>query len=174
MRASIEPGTYRDMLQGNNLPCWILSQWRGPEDCGSRTLWPYDLLGEFPSRGMYEDVQPFYRKVMAGGKLVIQHMPLNYSSLEMIVPFVQEVQRTPIWKRKLAIAENNLREEAIVTKKIADILQNASPAWEAASFGGQRNKNSVLRQKMDQIERNLSNKATIRRLARLPKKFAVG
>lgn len=140
-------------LTGRGTPAWFLASWAPPDEYAPIELWDNKLLGPFPTQGKYEILQPFYRRV--AGKL--EHMPLNYRSLEMMVPVAIKHKHDSYLKRKAAFEKVQERKDHEIQEAIADRLQDSVPAWEVGSFAGQGNTNSALRQKMDQIEQNYSH-----------------
>src|ERR1700744_3915261 len=76
---------YRDVYL-NDTPCWLLLEWKSPEEYGSPTTWYMDgydeatglqTLGEFPYRGKYEVLFILRDTYVSNGLLKVEAMPLN-------------------------------------------------------------------------------------------------
>ena len=144
----VRPGSDGPELLGHGTPAWMLGAWHPPDDYADR-LWD-KTLGPFPPQGEYEVLQPFYRR--EGKK--IEHMPLNYRTLEMMIPVTLKHKGDSFAKRMAFLQDTKAEEERVIQDQIADRLQDSVPSWEAGSFPGITNTNSALRQKMEQIEKN--------------------
>lgn len=136
-------------LLGHGIPAWMLCEWHPAEDYGSPGQWDYKLLGPYPHRGRYEILQPFYERI--GGK--VEHMPLNFATLEFMLPIIQKHKHDSIEKRKALMVEQKEKKEKELEDRIADRLQDACPSFtDAVSFAGQGNKHSAVQQKVEEIE----------------------
>ena len=139
-----------DMLEGHGMPCWMLAGWRPAEEWGTPMTWDYDTLGPFPHRGKYEIIQPFYRQV--AGK--IEPMPLNFRTLECLLPIIIKHRHDRFELRKEAMLADKARADKQLEDRIADRLQDAVPQFiDATSFAGQTNKHTVVQQKIEQLEK---------------------
>lgn len=146
----VEKSGFGEYLTGHGTPAWFLADWHPAEEYAPLELWEEKILGPFPSRGKYEILQPFYKR--EGKKL--SHMPLNYRSLEMMIPMTLKHRGDSLAKRKALFSQVKEQKDLEMQNIIADRLQDSVPAWEAGSFKGITNTNSALRQKMEQIEKN--------------------
>lgn len=131
------------MLQDLGIPRWSLAAWEPAEKYGPEIFWPYDLLGPYPYRGEYEIIMPCYRKI---GKRT-EHMPLNYAAFEFLIPFILKHKNDSMAKRQAVMIEDKHKSDERIQNRIADVTADALPA-----LGDQ--KGSVLRKKIEQIERN--------------------
>lgn len=141
---------FGEMLEGHGMPAWILAGWRSAEDWGDPYSWDYETLGPYPTRGKYEIIQPFYKRV---GKQV-EPMPLNYRTLECLLPIIIKHRADKFDKRKSLMLEAKRRSDQELEDRIADRLQDSVPQFQGpTSFAGQRNKHTVVQQKIEQLER---------------------
>lgn len=147
-----EPTGIGEMLTGHGIPAWMLAMWHPPSDYGSPVTWDWSS-GPYPYRGRYEIIQPFYRKGLNGKT---EHIPLNFRSLELMLPVITKHRHDSWQKRRELMAAEHDKEQKELEDRIADRLQDAFPIGTGAvSFAGQTNKNSAVQQKMELIERNL-------------------
>lgn len=147
----------KNMLLGHNRPCWNLAMWRPAEEWGTLEAWDYHSLGEYPSRGAYDLIQPFYRSL---GKDGIEAAPLHMLSLEMMVHVIQEHKKDSPQQRLQAMRDAKAKHDQELGTRIADTLEESVPAFgEAASFSGQQNTKTVLQQKIEQLEKYMPRSA---------------
>jgi hypothetical protein len=133
--------------------CWILAEWHSAEDWGSPSDW-LDELGPYPSRGGYTPLAVFRNQKREPVKLGTRD--LNFEVLQMWVYLALKHEHDRISERLAFYEDVKRKEEESRISRIADLLQEAVPAFglaESVSFSGQGNCNSSLKQKMDEIER---------------------
>ena len=134
----------------NPMPCWMLAEWHPAEEYGPPSLWPWDILGEYPSRGRYEIITTFYKR---NGK-EIEPMPLNVQTFEFMLPIILKHRHDSGEKRLAAMREIKERRDKQVENRIADNIQDAvgSIATDAISYAGQTNCHSYVQQMIDRME----------------------
>lgn len=140
-------------LLGEGRPCWNLAVWRAPEEWGSPEEWDYNVLGEYPSRGAYDLLQPLYQPGDKPGD-GIKAMPLSYGMVEAFISIIEKHKGDSLAKRKEVFqAEKDAKEKA-QERRIESVLHDAQPAFlDAASFAGQTNKKTAMQQKIEELER---------------------
>ncbi len=131
------------------MPCWMLAEWHPAQDYGPPILWDFEVLGPYPHFGMYEIIQPFYERIK--GEVI--PMPLNFATLEMMVPIILKHKHDSAEKRLALLKQEKEGREKAIEDRIADNLQDSVPlAMDAISFSGQTNKHSFVQQKIDKLE----------------------
>jgi hypothetical protein len=151
-------------LQADGDPCWVLRQWKAPETYGTPEIYysqNYDettgtqILGDYPWRGRYEIVQPFRHRAFVNGKLVKEFLPLNSMVIDMVIPIILQCADASYYQRRVALKEIHDREENAKTLRIADRLEDATPAFKGpVSFQRQGCRTSIIEKKIQQIEKN--------------------
>lgn len=138
-------------LLGENRPCWNLAMWRSPEEWGSPEDWDYATLGEYPSRGAYDLIQPFYKS--GAGKGIVS-MPLNYGMVEAMVSIIQRHKGDSLAKRKEAFQTEKDAKEKEQVRHIDAVIHDARPAFTGpASYHGQSTTKTALQRKVEELER---------------------
>lgn len=172
------PGITSRIFYDVEKPCWILAMWHAaydPDpfyDSGPPELWDYSLLGPYPHRGAYHTVQEF-RKDGPKGAILPNPAELTPRILTPIVSIVW-AHRLDSHKKRLKVLEDERERKAKeLEQNIADRLQDAYPSFQdAVSFSGQTNCNSVVQQKMEQIEKNYAH--VLRYARQRPGKLSIG
>lgn len=139
--------------------CWCLLLWRPAEEFGAPELWSVDM-GAYPSRGLYMVVQAFR---YSGKTATLDSPVLNPHVLSLAAKVIMENIDATLATRDRIIRDHLDKEQKEWADKIEDIVLAAPPLGEMVSYAGQKNCNSVIQQKMDQIEKCLK----MRKLARL-------
>lgn len=140
-------------LLGENRPCWNLAMWRSPEEWGPPEDWDYNVLGEYPSRGAYDLIQPFYRSAERPSDGIVA-MPLSYGMVEAMISIIARHKNDSLAKRKMVFAAEQEARDKERERHIEDVIQDAVPAYlDAASYAGQTNKKTFLQQKIEELER---------------------
>lgn len=138
-------------LLGENRPCWNLAMWRPAEEWGTPSTWDHQSLGDYPSRGAYDLIQPLYRSL---GKDGIEAMPLNFLTLEMMVHVIEKHKGDSLRRRKEALEAEQSKNDKATLNRIEDCIRDAVPAFgESASYSGQTNTNTFLAQKIAELEK---------------------
>ena len=138
-------GPYRD--------CWILSQWVSPEEFGSPDGWDEQQLGPYPHHGAYLPFQIFRN---GNEPVMLDTEHLNQNVLKLTLKVVLEHKHDSLDKRYRFLKDESDRVKAEQTQQLIDRIEDGAPAFiDAVSFGGQTNVNSVIKQKMEQLEKNL-------------------
>lgn len=135
--------------------CWILAEWRPAADFGHPDDWPREL-GPYPSRGGYVPLAVF--RTPKGEPVMLDTVDLNPGVLQMWVYLTLKHEHDRLALRKQVFDADRERKEAAKVRRIADLLHDAYPSFgtaEGVSFFGQANCNSVVKQKMDEIERRM-------------------
>lgn len=143
------------------IPAWVLLQWEPAEKWGNPESWDYQVLGDFPHRGMYNPVQPFFERI--DGKVVPMEMTRRVA--ESIMYVVMAYQCDTPEKRLAIIKAIKEKDEKDMENRIADNLQDAvgSIALDGISFRGQGNCRSYVQQMMDRIEAQLGQSIAVRK-----------
>lgn len=129
---------------------WFLCEWMSPEDFGPPALWGKEL-GPYPSRGAYV---PIYMFQDNGKPIMVDSQFLNLNALAMLLSIIMKHRHDSLQKRFAELKSERDQIDAEETKRLADMLENSVPAYLGpASFRGQRNVNSVVVQKMEQVEK---------------------
>lgn len=148
----------KPVLQQFGDACWVLRKWNAPEVYGTPELWAMDSVmnrDAFPYRGQYEILFPFKWSGIVNGRLIHEFMPLTSLIIDKVIPIIKQSQDATYWQRYVALRDRREKRERDHTNRIADCLQNASPAFVGpVSYSRQGCKNSSVQQKMDAIERN--------------------
>jgi hypothetical protein len=135
------------------LHCWVLAEWRPPEDFGIPSEWPKEM-GNFPSRGGYVPLHLFRDEDQKPH--LLESRWLNKEILAMYLYIVLRHEHDSLAQRASGMKEMAEVEELATLKRLADYLENRCPVFkDAASYRGQTNCNTVVRQKMDEIERQM-------------------
>lgn len=150
---------------GPYLTCWCLAEWHPADDFGSSRDW--DLAPEmpYPVYGAYLPLD-----IYKNGKepAMIDSELLNLNALARMLKVVLHHKQDSMRERFRVLHEEHDRKEAERSKELVDRLESYLPAFgDAVSFAGQVNCNSVLKQKMDFIERNIGRLRDVR--SRFPK-----
>lgn len=139
--------------------CWCLVMWQPAEEFGPPELWPRDM-GPYPSRGQYVIVQAFK---YSGNVARLDSPVLCPRVLRLAAKVITDNRESTLATRAKVIDGLLSSQQKEWADKIDDIVRDAAPLGEVVSFAGQKNCNSVIQQKMDQIERCMK----MRKLARL-------
>lgn len=151
--------------------CWVLAKWYPAEEFGSPSDWMPEL-GPYPSRGGYIPLAVFRTPKQEPVKL--DSSDLNFQVLELWIFTALKHEHDRISQRMAAYDEHRRRIEEARVNRIADLLQDAVPAFgtaEAVSFHGQANCNPALKQKMEQIEKTMPYAMSF--FKRLPKRTSI-
>lgn len=133
--------------------CWALCEWTPPEEFGPPEEWHEPTLGPYPSRGAYNPIQVF-REDNVPCQLDSEYLNLNV--LEMFLWVILNHKHDSLAKRVQFLTDDAAKRKAEETRKLVERIEDGAPAFlDSVSFSGQLNCNSVIRQKMEQLERNL-------------------
>lgn len=182
---------YRDVYQCHGMPCWVLMRWKSPKHYGPPATYyanTWDnfskmyILGEYPWRGRYEIVQPFYRQEYTEGKLVrdfvpmlnphtlvmetvpvqrrvgqkliIHAMPLSHILIDAIIPLMLKVQSLSQQELQAIKEANRLAEHKKEVEAMADVMEANMPSFFGpVSYSRQGCRTSLLDRKMEAIEK---------------------
>lgn len=113
-------------------------------------MWDHEVLGPYPTRGMYHPLQPFYERI--DRKIV--PMELSARTFEYILHIVMEHQHDNMQKRAQLFKDAKDEKDRQLEQRIADNLQDSVSglAVDAISFAGQRNKHSFIQQMIHRME----------------------
>ena len=140
-------------LLGENRPCWNLAMWRSPEEWGSPEDWDYDILGEYPSRGAYDLIQPLYKPAEKPGSGIVS-IPLSYGMIEAMISIIEKHKGDSLAKRKEVFAKEEDAKEKEQELHIESVIRDSCPAFlDAASYANQPVKKTFLQQKIEELER---------------------
>jgi hypothetical protein len=169
---------YRDIPRYNS-PCWLLMQWKAPEEYGSPDLWYFQnedenglqTLGEFPFKGQYEIVYALIDREIVNGNLKLTHLPLCSFLIDRIVPIIMQAKDVSITRRKEAMLAEKHRKDQEEFKRIEDARLGARLQFTGpTSFAGQRNRTSLIEKKILQMERHLAQ--VVREARKIPMGFS--
>lgn len=158
--------TVPDEFRSPYRDCWALCEWTPPEEFGPPDQWDERSLGPYPSRGAYNPLQVFRE----GNKpCQLDTEFLNLGVLEMFLWVILNHKHDSLAKRTQFLKDEYARREAEKTKKLVERIEDGAPSFlGGASFTGQLNCNSVIQQKMEQLEKNLD------RISDVAKRFPRG
>lgn len=131
--------------------CWVLLHW-------------VDNNPEQPDAGGgYAELQQFRDKKVPA---MLDSEALNVRVVTMMAAMTERTRHQFLQMRKKILERRREREDKETSDRLAAYLEDRVPAYrDAVSFSGQRNTHSVVQQKIEQIEKNLS--ATDRFAARM-------
>lgn len=171
-------GCYQDELLCHGNPCWNILRWIPPETFGTpdffyeQSIDPetgLSTLGEYPHEGRYEILQPLTHRQVIGDELIVEHFPLSYQIIDLMIPMFVRSQEVTALELRLAQEEQERMENAEIVDSIADRLEEEMPAYvHPVSYAGQAMHTSRLTRKMDEISRQWDRLP--KRLLREPKK----
>lgn len=145
-----------EVLQQFGEPCWVLRQWKAPEEYGTPDMWAeYCPNDPYPYKGRYEVLQPFKNTTVLRGQLVIEHMPLSDMILNLVIPTIQQSMDASYWTRYVAIRNLKEKEEQQRVDHIEQVISDASPRWTGpVSYSRQGCRTSLIDKKIEQIQNN--------------------
>ena len=145
--------------------CFSLLEWRPASDFGLQEDWPGEDFGPYPVRGGYLPLWLFREK---GEPARIDSEQLNKEFIGMLIYLHVRHEHDSMAERRRVKGELTAKKDEAMLERIADCLQNAFPYFkDAASYSGQRSCTTAVKQKMDQIERNMKYVRNFRQ--RIPK-----
>jgi hypothetical protein len=132
---------------------WCLAEWTSPEEFGREREWE-SYLGPYPREGMYLPIQVFRN---GNEPMRLDSEVLNKKVLELHLWVICNHRHDSPQKRYHYLKDEFDRMKAEQNKQIVEMIADGAPAFiDATSFFGQANCNSVVKQKLDLLERNLS------------------
>ena len=154
-----------DQFLAPYLNAWCLAEWAPPEEFGDADDWSESAWGPFPSRGGYVPRQVFKQD---NEPVMLESEYLNLEVLKLFLHVWLTHKHDSLMKRAQFLRDEHLKVEADNRRQLIDRIEDGAPAFaDAASFRGQLNVNSVVRQKMEQLEKNWERLAdTARRFPR--------
>lgn len=131
--------------------CWVLLHW-------------VDNNMDLPeSGGGYAELQQFRDKKVPA---LLDSEALNVRVVVMMAAMAERTRNQFLSMRKKILERRKEREDKETTDRLAAYLEDRIPVYrDAVSYNGQRTTQSVVQQKMEQIEKNLSR--TDRMVARM-------
>lgn len=145
--------TVPDEFRNPYRDCWTLCEWVAPEEFGDPDGWDERILGPYPSRGAYNPVQVFRDE---GNPVQLDSEFLNLRVLEMCIWVILNHKHDSLSKRVQFLKDDAAERKAARTREMIDRIEECAPSYlDGVSFSGQLNCNSVVRQKMEQLEKNL-------------------
>ena len=147
------------------LHCWCLAEWTAPEEFGSPDNWNESLYGPYPNRGAYLPLQVFK---IDSEPIMLESEYLNLEVLKLFLHVIMNHRHDSLQKRVGFLSDEKAKLEAAKKKELIDRIEDGAPAFaDAVSFHGQRNVNSVVKQKMDYLQQNLDRISNV--AARFPR-----
>jgi hypothetical protein len=136
------------------LDAWCLAEWKPAETFGSPETWDSNFWKyPYPNRGLYIPIQVFKEQ---NKPVMLDSESLNPKVLELFLWVIMNYENDSLMKRKTFLKNEREQAEAKKNQQLIDQIEDGAPAFiDACSFSGQLNVNSVIKQKMEQIERNL-------------------
>jgi hypothetical protein len=154
---------YREKYLCHGMPCWNLLRWKSGLQYGTPELWylnTFDkatglfMLGEYPWKGRYEILQPFYSREFRNGKLVIEHMPLSHILIDKIIPIIEHARKMTTEEQRAAVVLARQKEHERDVAITEDIMKDNMPAYfEPVSFTNQGIRTALVTRKMDAIQK---------------------
>ena len=147
-----------DDFLGPYMNCWCLAEWTSPEELGTRE--EIEALGiPFPERGVYIPLV-CYRD--GGEPNMLDSEQLNLNVLEKFISVCLKHKHDSLTHRYHFMKNEYDRIEAEKKQHLIDMIEDGAPAYiDAASFNGQTNVNSVVKQKLEYLEKNYSQIANV-------------
>jgi hypothetical protein len=150
-----------DAFIGPYMNCWCLCEWTAPEEFGSPDDWDERFWGSYPNRGAYLPLQVFR---IDGEPAPLDSEYLNLEVLKLFLHVILEHRHDSLQKRFTFLKEESAKIKAAQAKQLIDRIEDGAPAWlDAVSFHGQENVNSVVKQKMEYLEKHFDRIADIAR-----------
>lgn len=104
--------------------------------------------------GGYAELQQFRYKITPA---LLDSEALNVRVVVMMAAMAERTRHQFLEMRKKVLERRKEREDKETQDRLANYLEDRMPAYrDAVSYSGQRIKQSVVQQKMEQIEKNLS------------------
>lgn len=139
--------------------CWVLAEWNPPEEFGHPDTWddyPFNV-----SRGAYLPVQIFREE---GKPVMLDSQWLNLNVLGLWLKVILNHKYDSMQKRRTTIETEHEQKELAKMKGLVDQIEDGAPAFlEAASFHGQQNCNTVVKQKMEKLEQMMPQLRSVSR-----------
>lgn len=141
-----------DEFLGQYLNCWVLAEWEPPETFGSPDELA-DLGIPFPNRGAY---LPLWVYRQDGEPVMLDSEFLNLNVLRLQLHVVMTHKHDSLQKRYHFLKDEFAKRKAEEARLLIDRIEDGAPVFvDAVSFRNQLNCNSVIRQKVDILEKNL-------------------
>lgn len=135
------------------LNCWCLAEWTPAEAFGPPSDWNENAWGPYPSRGAYLPLQVFK---IDSEPVMLDSEYLNLEVLKMFLHVILNHKHDSLQKRAGFLRDEAAKVKAAKTKELIDRIEDGAPAFpDAVSFRGQLNVNSVVKQKMEYLEKHL-------------------
>lgn len=118
-------------FSGRGLPCWMILEWRPPEDYETEGLYYFrnrddltglQILGEYPYRGRYEIAYRMQSAEFRNGRMEVQYYHLDGWLLDMLIPAIVEGQKMDMKSRLRRLREIEEETEKTQDKKLDDLL----------------------------------------------------
>lgn len=120
-------------MSGKGQPCWMILEWRPPEDYGTAAAYYYgnrdeltglQTLGEYPYKGRYEVAFKLTSQEYRNGRMEIQNYHLDGMILDVLIPAIVEGQKLTLKQRLQRLRNQEEKEEKERDRKLDDILHN--------------------------------------------------
>lgn len=138
-----------DQYLGPGFECWCLMLCREAEELGPPELWPRDL-GPYPNRGLYMIVQAFQ---YSGNRLDLDNPIFSPQRFSLIAETIMDNIEVTLETRDRILRDHLSRNQQKLVDQIEAACRNAYPIGDALSYSGQKNCNSAVQQKMDEINK---------------------
>lgn len=145
-------------LIGPYLNSWVLAEWYPPEEIGGRAAWDEELMGPYPSRGLYFPLQIF--KGDDGREPAM--LDSEWLNLEVLGRWVYNAlnhEKDSLAKRKSVLDDAAAREKKAELERRADLLQDAFPAFgltDSVSYAANPGATNSVKTRMEKIERAIN------------------
>jgi hypothetical protein len=115
-------------------PCWMILEWRAPEEYGTPAAYYYDnrdeltglqTLGEYPYKGRYEIAYRLNSQEFRDGRMVVTNYHLDGWILDMLIPAILEGKRMDMKNRLRMLREADEKREKAEDDKIDDVIRNS-------------------------------------------------
>lgn len=135
-----------DALLAPYLSAWCLAEWHPREDFGPEADWPAEML-PYPVDGAYVPLQVFR-------DCPLDSEGLNPGVLRMMLAIALKAKGVSLGQQAIAMRDARLADKARQTKRIADRLADAFPAFNGADATNASPLNST-RRLAEEMERRM-------------------
>lgn len=135
---------------------WVLMKWKPPEEFGDPEDWPFptEYGCYFPMLQFQQEIDDEKGKTKRVPAMLDSDM-LNIPALQCYVWVVLNHERDSLAERVRVMKDEQARTKAAEDQRLIELIESGAPAFAGAcSFTGQLNVNSVIKQKMEELERN--------------------
>lgn len=167
---------YSQKLVGHNQPGWMMMRWRPPEIYGTPELYyqatadpatGLAMLGEYPQFGRYECLVILTHRTFdpVTHEVFVSTLPLDWDLIDKVIPALEAAERMTAAEVEEAYKAIETAEHNAKVNEIEARMRSALPTFYGpTSHAQRRNKNSLIQQKKDQIEREWKRRGLDKRV----------